>query len=306
MNHPLWLNECTILRCSVYLELFFGITGLMVAWHSGSQAVFLDGGYSLICTLTMMANVRIARLVTKHPTPEKPFGRAPLEPLMLLLESSLLLLMCISLLTMAIYEISTGGYLPEFSLALAYEVFSMIVGGSVAVLFLFVHRTTHSPLIYFEFQEWLLDAVLSTSATVAFTIAHWLGTTHPITPYIDSILTLLLVGLLIRLPIKTFSKNFRQLLFTAKPEAQLIEHINNSLWNLENPLTKEMMNIHIIRIGRWHLANITINIQSDTPCPTYHELGKIKSAVENSMLEKHQYIKVNLQLSLSDYGAVPK
>ncbi|WP_257296387.1 cation transporter [Endozoicomonas sp. YOMI1] len=290
MYQWLQLNELNILRYSVVLELFFGVTGILVAFYSRSNAVLLDGCYSLLCTLTMMANVRISQIVKLPPSPESPYGYPTLEPLMLFFEGIILLGLCLALLSFSICKLIMGGYIPEFDLALAYEIFSTIIGGATATLFFLLHRSKPSPLIYFECQEWLVDSAVSAAATAAFAIAYQLGNSHPVTPFIDSILTISLLLFLVGLPFKTLHKNFKQLLLKDVATPELLESTKNVIaeqWDAQQ------ISISMIWLGRWLWVNIEITIHNDTLL-TKDELESNRAKAEHAISSICKYYRLQL------------
>ena len=291
------LTERNILCYSVVLELFFGITGIVVALCSDSRAVMLDGGYSLLCTLTMLANIKVARLVKLPVSAQRPFGSATLEPLMLLFESLILLALCSVLLSVAAYQIVQGGNLPAFDLALIYEVFSTLVGGATAIAFLYLYRRIPSPLIYFEYQEWVVDASVSATAMVAFALACFMGDTHPVTPYIDSVLTLLLLVFLVRLPVATLRKNFRQLLLQDIVEPKLSHALEQALATTASEIGLQHYQAHIIWLGRWLWVNIEIGIPADQTTLSIDDVHRFRTAAEQKLLTLAGHYQLNIVMS---------
>ncbi|WP_211829702.1 cation transporter [Kistimonas asteriae] len=291
------LTERKVLCYSVVLELFFGITGIMVALYSDSSAVLLDGGYSLLCTLTMLANVKVARLVTLPVSAQRPFGSATLEPLMLLFESLILLALCSLLLSVATYQIVRGGNLPAFDLALIYEVFSTLVGGATAMTFLYLYRKIQSPLIYFEYQEWVVDASVSATAMVAFALACFMGDTHPVTPYIDSVLTLLLLVFLIRLPVATLRKNFRQLLLQDIAEPGLTHALEQALAATATEIGLLHYRTHVICLGRWLWVNIEIGVPTGKSTLTHDDVHLFRRAAEKKLQSQAKHFQLNIVIS---------
>ncbi|GFR99946.1 cation transporter [Elysia marginata] len=291
------LTERKVLCYSVVLELFFGITGIMVALYSDSRAVLLDGGYSLLCTLTMLANVKVARLVTLPVSAQRPFGSATLEPLMLLFESLILLALCSILLSVAVYQIVQGGNLPAFDLALIYEVFSTLVGGATAIGFLYLYRKIQSPLIYFEYQEWVVDASVSATAMVAFALACFMGDTHPVTPYIDSVLTLLLLVFLIRLPMATLRKNFRQLLLQDIAEPGLTHALEQALAATATKIGLPHYRIHTICLGRWLWVNIELTVPTGKSTLTNDDVHLLLSTAEQQLRVQAKHFQLNIVMS---------
>ncbi len=291
------LTERNILCYSVVLELFFGITGIVVALCSDSRAVMLDGGYSLLCTLTMLANIKVARLVKLPVSAQRPFGSATLEPLMLLFESLILLALCSILLSVAAYQIVQGGNLPAFDLALIYEVFSTLVGGATTIAFLYLYRKIPSPIIHFEYQEWIVDASVSATAMVAFALACLMGDTHPVTPYIDSVLTLLLLVFLIRLPLATLRKNFRQLLLQDIGEPGLSQTLEQALAATATEIGLEHYQTHIIWLGRWLWVNIEISMPTGKHSLSSDDVLRFRTAAEQKLLSLAGHYQLNIVMS---------
>ena len=291
------LTEQKVLRYSIMLELFFGVIGIMVALYSDSRALLLDGGYSLLCTLTMLANVKVAKLVTLPVSAQRPFGSATLEPLILLFESLILLALCSILLSIAVCQIIHGGSLPAFDLALIYEVFSTTVGGVIAVAFLYLYRKIPSPIIYFEYQEWVVDASVSATAMVAFALACFIGDTHPVTPYIDSVLTLLLLIFLIRLPLTTLRKSFRQLLLQDIAEPGLTHALEQTLASTATKIGLRHYRVQIICLGRWLWVNIELGVPPDKGSLTPENVHIFRRTAEQKLRAQAKHFQLNIVMS---------
>ncbi len=291
------LTERSILCFSVVLELFFGITGIGIALFSGSRAVMVDGGYSLLCSLTMLANIKVARLVKLPVSAQRPFGSATLEPLMLLFESLVLLTLCLTLLSIAVYQIALGGSLPAFDLALIYEVLSTLVGAATAIVFLNLSRKITSPLIYFEYQEWAIDAAVSATAMVAFSLACVMGDAHPVTPYIDSVLTLFLLIFLIRLPVATLHKNFRQLLLQDIAEPKLSLALEQALVTTASDIGLQHYQVHMIWLGRWLWVNIEINMPPGKSTLSSEDVQRFRTTAEQKLHSLAAHYQLNITMS---------
>ncbi len=289
MRQRRWPNELQVLRFSVALECFFGISGILVALYSGSQVVLLDGSYSLLCTLTMMANVRVSRVVGLPPSAKNPYGLPTIEPLMLIFESFILLGLCATLMVLSARTLCSGGSLPAFDAALVYEIFSTIVGGATTTVLYMVHRYKSSPLIHFEFQEWLLDTVVSAVAAIAFCLAFVVDNHHPVTPYIDSLLTVLLLLVLSRLPLQALRKNFRQLLLQDVASPKLVARTRDVI--LARCGSRQQVNISMIWLGRWLLVSIELTLTGDD-CLSCTELQLIRAAAASAVNQECEHYRI--------------
>ncbi len=221
MNNTLaskWITEERLLLFSLLLELLFGITGIALSKICLSQAVLLDGSYSLLCTLTMAATVYVARRIRQSPNSRYPFGQAALEPLMLVVESIILLMLCAVLAGHAVQLILKGGVHLNYSVAIGYEAASLITGLAMTIGMKIAGEKLNSQLILFESQEWLLDMSLSGIALLSFAVSLFLPENSTAALLTDPILTLTLCLPLMYFPISCLRKNIQQLIWHAAPK----------------------------------------------------------------------------------------
>ncbi len=73
-------QETKALRLSVVMNLIMAALGLGFGWISGSQAILLDGFFSLIGFAMALVTIRVARLVSQPADQHFHFGYAQFEP----------------------------------------------------------------------------------------------------------------------------------------------------------------------------------------------------------------------------------
>lgn len=124
------------------------------------------------------------------------------------------------------------------------------------------NKNMNSPLIAVEMQGWKIDSMLSLGMTVAFFLPmlvrfDWMD---KISPYLDSILTIVLSMIMLPEPIRTVFSGIRDLLLIS-PEEETVEEIKA----IVEPIIKESncaeIYYDIVRTGRklWISAYITLN-----------------------------------------------
>ena len=74
-------RERTLLQASTATAAAFAVVGIAWGWWAESQVILLDGAYALIGLGLGLLSLRAARLVEAGPTPDYPFGREALAPL---------------------------------------------------------------------------------------------------------------------------------------------------------------------------------------------------------------------------------
>ncbi|GAA0478821.1 hypothetical protein Aca07nite_86290 [Actinoplanes capillaceus] len=153
-------REQFALRLSLVASAVLAVLGVGWGLVAGSQAILLDGVYTLIGMALTSLSLRAARLMDAGPTPRYPFGRESLAPLVVGMQGLVLLGTCVYAALDATRVILDGGVdqVSPGSMA-AY-------GLLTAVAALAVHRYLRrsdpaSDLLDAEARQWWAGALLS-------------------------------------------------------------------------------------------------------------------------------------------------
>lgn len=269
--------EASALRRSLVGYLVFGCLGVTFSVITGSDAILLDGVYSLICAVVAVAAMQVSRCVLRPQDDLHPFGYATYEPLLNAIKGALILGLCIlsaaGSLASIIYD---GGREPAFGWAILYSVAATTGCFWMAVVQRRSARETGSSLLAVEARSWVFDGAISGAVGLVFVTALVMERT-PLTdwvPYIDPVMTLLLVLVLLPVPLGTVMEALGQLLFLrpAQAEADRLEAIClDVLQELEVGEPK----IRVTRIGRAVYVLISILLkedESDLPTTTVDDI----------------------------------
>ena len=174
--------------------------------------VLLDGLYAII-SLVISSLSLFTSFVVKRPNRESfPFGKYIFQPLTIVFNSSILLLLCILSLISSIYAIMHDGRIINANIGLAYGIFSFI--GCGIICFLLSKNKHKSELIYAKMLQWLLDTCVSFGLILGFVlifIAKFIQLEWFI-PYIDPILVLIAGIILGIMPIRLLLKNIKEII----------------------------------------------------------------------------------------------
>ncbi|NNA15506.1 cation transporter [Pseudomonas lundensis] len=169
-------GEQILLKQSTVLMFAVAIAGIVTGFISGSQSILFDGFFSLIATFIKVLMLITAQLIAKESNQRFQFGFWHLEPMVLLIEGSFLLLIAIYAFLNGVFGIINGGREIELGLVILYAaVFTVIEFG----YYFWVrrkNRTLKSTLIQFDNISWLVDAMLSVGLLISFLTA--LALTH--------------------------------------------------------------------------------------------------------------------------------
>ncbi|TWU21849.1 cation diffusion facilitator family transporter [Bythopirellula polymerisocia] len=206
---------------SVAGALFMAALGIGFAIVTSSDAVLLDGLFSLVgCVVGLMA-LRVASLVKRPDDDLFHFGYAAYEPMLNLTKGLLMGFVSLFALVSSVADAIQGGRDVNVGWALFYAV---IAAAGCFAIALTQHRLAikiRSPLIEVDAKNWLVDGVLSVAVAVAFLVAILLSGTRlsPLLPYTDSTVVIILVLVSFPIPAKIIRDNWNQLIGRAPDEA---------------------------------------------------------------------------------------
>ncbi|KPU59625.1 cation efflux family protein [Pseudomonas fluorescens] len=187
-------GEQILLKQSTFLMLAVAIAGIITGFVSGAQSILFDGFFSLIATFIKVLMLITARLIAKESNQRFQFGFWHLEPMVLLIEGSFLLLIAIYAFLNGVFGIINGGREIELGLVIVYAAVFTVVE---FIYFFYVrhrNRQLKSTLIQFDNISWLVDAMLSAGLLVSFLTALLLKTQgyEKWAVYVDPLILILL------------------------------------------------------------------------------------------------------------------
>jgi cation diffusion facilitator family transporter len=164
-------GEQALLKQSTVLMFAVAIAGIVTGFVSGAQSILFDGFFSLIATFIKVLMLITAKLIAKESNHRFQFGFWHLEPMVLLIEGSFLLLIAIYAFLNGVFGIINGGREVELGMVIFYAGFFAV---TEFAYFFYVRRRNRklkSSLIQFDNISWLVDAMLSVGLLVSFIIA---------------------------------------------------------------------------------------------------------------------------------------
>ncbi|PPJ61476.1 cobalt-zinc-cadmium resistance protein [Cuspidothrix issatschenkoi CHARLIE-1] len=215
-------NEIShILTISTSGALIFSVTGIFLGIISNSDMVLLDGLYAVLSLLISTLSLYTSIIIKKPSSESFPFGKYIFQPLTIVFNSSILLLLCILSLVSSIYAIMQGGRDINANIGLFYGIFSFIGCGIICLLL--SKNRKKSDLIYAEMFQWLLDTCVSFGLVLGFIlmfIFKYIGL-YWLIPYIDPVLVLIAGLILIIMPIRLLYKSGKEIIsMSASEEVQ--------------------------------------------------------------------------------------
>lgn len=260
--------EARGIRIAIWANVGFALAGFGFALLTGSEAILLDGVFSLIGWLMALLTARVATLVRRPSDASFPFGYLALSPLLNTVKGLIVLAVCGFALVQALDALFGGGRAVVVEVAAVYGV---LMTASCAVLALVLHhlaRLSGSPLVEADAQNSSADALLSSAVALGFAGALMLERTSfaSWTPYVDPILVALVVVLALALPISMIQQGLRELLLMA-PETRLVKRAEAAIAGAIEGDEIERTVVRVVRVGRYLTAFTYVLLARDAHAP---------------------------------------
>jgi len=205
---------------SIVGALGMAALGIGFAILTSSDAVLLDGLFSLIGFAIGLVSLQVATLIRRPDDESYHFGYAAYEPMLNLSKGLLMAFVSVFALVSAVQVVVDGGHPIEVGWAVVYAGAAAIGCFAIAVSQRRLARRTGSPLLEVDYKNWFIDGLLSVAVGIAFVITLFLRDSRhaDLLPYADPMVVIVLVVLSLPIPLKIIRDNWHQLLGRAPDE----------------------------------------------------------------------------------------
>ena len=256
------LNEKRILTFSALLASGFAGGGLVLGLMVGSLVIVFDGVYSLVSLLLTLLSLAVSRYIARPAKRQFPFGKAMLEPLVIAIKGSVILLIVSYSLYSAVEALMSGGREVDASIATIFGVVN-VIGCSYAWWHIAKKsKRFSSGLVEAEVKQWQMDTLLSVAVTLGF-IAAWLVSLSPFAQYAvyaDPVMMLLMSFYFIKVPLEMLAGALRELLMM-KPDEEICHAVNEEVSALDKQVTQDLEVAGVIKVGRELRVRLDVHAQ---------------------------------------------
>ena len=120
-------TEQRVLKVSIVVTSFLSLTGIVYGLLSGSLAIVFDGMFDMIDAVMSVLALLVTRLLTSEGSRRFQFGYWHVEPMVLVFNGSILILVSAYALINAIGSILAGGRETNFDMALIVASFMSVL-----------------------------------------------------------------------------------------------------------------------------------------------------------------------------------
>lgn len=267
--------EARGVRIAIWANIFFALTGFGFALLTRSEAILLDGVFSLIAWVMALLTARVATLVRRPGDASFPLGYVALAPFINVIKGLIVLVVCGFALVQAVDSLLAGGRTVTLLPAVVYGVLMTASCTLLALVLRHLAKRSGSPLVEADARNSTADALLSGAVAAGFVAAFLLqDTPYAVwTPYLDPALVTLVVVLALTLPISMIQQGLRELLMMA-PETRLVGRAEAAVVQAIQGPGIERTVVRVVRVGRYLsvFAYVLVNEEAQGPLAGFDAL----------------------------------
>jgi cation diffusion facilitator family transporter len=277
-------QETKALKLSAVGALFMAALGIVFGLLTQSDAIMLDGFFSLVGFAMAVVTIRVAWLVQQPPDEHFHFGYAQFEPFLNTVKGLLMLGVSGFAVAGAVDALVHGGRDLNPGLAVIYALIAVAGCLLIAGVQKRAARRTGSPLLEVDARNWMIDGVLSGVVALVFVAALILsgtGWAH-IVPYIDPVLVIVVVFAIIGVPLKIIKDGAREILgFAPAPEVQ--EDVRGRVEGALEGVPVTALHVSMMKIGRFFYILNQIVVSPEFRPGRVAELDAVRARIAGAM-----------------------
>jgi cation diffusion facilitator family transporter len=266
------------------MSLMMAALGIGFGFVTESDAILLDGFFSLIGFVMALVTMRVARLVVQPPDEHFHFGYAQFEPFLNAIKGLLMLGVAGFAVAGSVNSLLHGGRDLKPGLATLYAVVALAGCLAVGAAQRRAASRTASPLLAVDSKNWLIDGVLSGVVALVFLAALILERTSwaVVVPYMDPVLVILLVLGIAFVPLRIVRDSLREILAFA-PDGQLQEEVRGRVAGALEEVPVASSHVRMMKIGRFLYVLNQIVVSPEFRPGRVGELDRVRERIAEAL-----------------------
>lgn len=298
--------ERRALKLSIVGAAVMAALGIGFAFLTRSEAILLDGFFSLINFAMGFLSLKVARMVSQPDDERFQFGYASFEPFVNLGKGLIMGFLSLFALYSAVDSLFHGGRPIASGWALTYAVFVMAGCFLIAWGQRRAAKKSGSPLVEVDAKGWVLDGLITSAVFVAFLILVLIEKTawSVYTPYADPLIVILLVIFSAPIPIAIVRDNIKELLLAA-PDQDLQERIRDKLEAATRDLPLDKTVVRMVKVGRHTYLHVYMVVAESDRGASINDTDDVRERIITELASAFPGLGIDVIFTGSENWAVP-
>ena len=298
--------ERAALRRSAIGYSAMGALGIGFAFLTQSDAILIDGVYSLVSLVMTFLAARVARLIDGGGSHRFHFGYAHFEPLLNTVRVAVILGIAGFAFLSAVESLINGGRPLNPGLAVFYGIGSAVICVSLS----FIQRKTAekvgSPILSVDARNWFVDGMLSSAVGFAFLVAFFLSRAgfSSWLPFVDPVLVIVMICMVVPVPLRALIVNLRQVLQVA-PEEKEQGSVRAAVEAALEDFPHRLLSVRMVEIGRFFYVQVHVVVpEGSGPSVEIATLDRARASVRAALGSYHARPEVDVIFTADDRDAL--
>lgn len=273
--------EQRTLKMSICVVLIIVIASLGYGIYIDSQAVILNGIFSVLSLISGGMSLLAAKLVMKPEDHRFPYGYAHIEPLVLSANGLMILVVCVYAFVNGIKGIFAGGQEVGASQVIMFGAVTGVVNLAISAYEYRIARETGSQIVKDDAREWLVDAGFSLVTLVAFIPVFILN--EPLRTiwavYADPVMVSLMALLALPVPIAVLRRSMREVLMMNETGHEVSNRLASVLNELKSVRGIVKCKPRVVKTGRTYFIEVDIVVGPDFEYQTIAQQDRFRERI---------------------------
>lgn len=273
--------------------------GIGFSIFTQSNAILLDGIFSLIGFAAGLVALRVSTLVQQPDDAHFQFGYGGFEPLFNLLKGVIIAFIAVYAITDSINSILSGGRHIQAGTALIYAVLVGIACFVVAIYLRAMAKKTQSPLVELDAKNWIIDGLLTVAVLIAFTATIFIEKSDYawMAVYADPTIVTILVILTLPVPYIAIRDNLKQLLLAA-PSKEMQAKVNELLAPELGTIESKDYLVRMTQVGRYPYMQIFLLFTPQSALDDLAAHDAIRQRLNKALSTEYPNVTVDVMFTL--------
>ena len=272
------------LKVSGLGAFLLAVLGIGFAIDNGSEAILLDGVFSAIGFVMALLTLKVSRLVRRPDDDVFQFGYGHFAPLINVLKSLIMSVLCVFALLSALVTLFSGGQELAVGSALLYAALATLIGIGLFAYLRSAATRSRSVLVGLDAKAARMDMLLSLTVLASFGLGWFaLGTDlEPWVDYLDPGLVTLLCLVVMPVPLKILWQNGREALLLA-PDAAIQELVKDRIREALEGFPVKDHRVRMLKVGNMLTVTLHLRPADDFPLAGVEDLDRVRFAIEDAL-----------------------
>lgn len=245
--------------------------------------ITFDGLYSLVSLGLALFAIIVTNFINKSDFDNYPFGKAMLEPILVIIKSLVLFIICIINIFSSMQEVLKGGKDVSAGFALGYALISSI---GCTVVYLYMRKTSknlNSDIVKVESSQWLMDSILSVGVLVGFIVSillKFIGLGN-LSNYVDPGMVILCATVFLKMPISAISEAFKEIT-NSKADDEISCDIDELIKEIQEEYKLEDYIARVAKVGRELRIEIDFIVSKDSTIKSIEDMDKVREIIDKN------------------------